>query len=97
MEWRAAARSVTREVSSSSHDTNFSGVDAVRVVALAYEIYSNPSHNKGVLGATLTLYESFLDALLVRSALGRRAAAFLFSLHQNLSFCLRGRFYPLIL
>ena len=30
------------------------GVDAVRVVAFAYDIYTTPSKNNGVLGATLT-------------------------------------------
>ena len=30
------------------------GVDAVRLVAFAYDIYTNPSKNNGVLRATLT-------------------------------------------
>jgi hypothetical protein len=30
------------------------GVDAVRVVAFAYDTYTNPSKNNGVLRATLT-------------------------------------------
>jgi len=30
------------------------GVDAVGVVAFAYDIYTAPSKNNGVLGATLT-------------------------------------------
>ena len=30
-------------------------VDAVRVVALAYDIYSNPAKNNGVLRVTLTI------------------------------------------
>jgi len=31
------------------------GVDAVGVVAFAYDIYTAPSKNNGVLGATLTI------------------------------------------
>ena len=31
------------------------GVDAVRIVAFAYDTYTNPSKNNGVLCATLTL------------------------------------------
>ena len=31
------------------------GVDAVRVVAFAYDTYTNPSKNNGVLRATLTV------------------------------------------
>ena len=30
------------------------GIDAVRVVAFAYDTYTNPSKNNGVLRATLT-------------------------------------------
>jgi hypothetical protein len=30
------------------------GVDAARAVAFAYDIYTNPSKNNGVLGTTLT-------------------------------------------
>jgi hypothetical protein len=30
------------------------GIDAVRVVAFAYDTYTNPSKNNGVLHATLT-------------------------------------------
>jgi hypothetical protein len=34
------------------------GVDAVSVVAFAYDFYTNPSKNNGVLRATLTLMET---------------------------------------
>ena len=32
------------------------GVDAVRLVAFAYDIYTNPSKNNGVLRSTLTFH-----------------------------------------
>jgi hypothetical protein len=48
------------------------GVDAVRVVAFAYDTYTNPSKNNGVLGATLTLR---LTAATTMPPIGHRFAA----------------------
>jgi hypothetical protein len=53
------------------------GVDAVRVVAFAYDTYTNPSKNNGVLGATLTVKNQHL--ILPRKGLrhGRLDSAYL--------------------
>ena len=43
------------------------GVDAVRVVAFAYDTYTNPTKNNGVLRATLTLFVRLAQHLLLLS------------------------------
>jgi hypothetical protein len=52
------------------------GVDAVRIVAFAYDSYTNPSKNNGVLRATLTfLLVSFTVETTVLPSFAHRAAA----------------------
>jgi hypothetical protein len=41
------------------------GVDAVSVVAFAYDIYTNPSKNNGVLRATLSVFLRFAPIFLI--------------------------------
>jgi hypothetical protein len=47
------------------------GIDAVRVVACAYDTYTNPSKNNGVLLATLTLFPASAGLLFPQANLHR--------------------------